>query len=168
VVRDCGMAAVSSRPALHVRVHNRDRTVTFGAKGTLSIDGVTVTAIPAGPRCWRVVTPEGTRLVYVSGNDDRLWAFVDGDVLHGQVDRGGRSRRRRREVDGTLSSPMPATVREVLVTAGEHVAKGKTLIVLEAMKMELPLRAPQEGVVRAVQCRPGDLVQPGIPLVEIE
>jgi biotin carboxyl carrier protein len=38
---------------------------------------------------------------------------------------------------------------------------------LEAMKMELPLRAPHDGVVRAVHCTPGQLVQPGIPLVEL-
>jgi len=40
------------------------------------------------------------------------------------------------------------------------------LIVLEAMKMELPLRAPHDGVIAAVDCREGELVQPGKVLVE--
>ena len=35
------------------------------------------------------------------------------------------------------------------------------------MKMELPLRAPADGTVTAVHCRAGELVQPGVPLVEI-
>ena len=35
------------------------------------------------------------------------------------------------------------------------------------MKMELPLRAPVEGTVQSVRCGPGDLVQPGTPLVEV-
>jgi 3-methylcrotonyl-CoA carboxylase alpha subunit len=39
---------------------------------------------------------------------------------------------------------------------------------LEAMKMELPIKAPREGVVRAVHCHTGDLVQPGVNLVELE
>jgi 3-methylcrotonyl-CoA carboxylase alpha subunit len=42
------------------------------------------------------------------------------------------------------------------------------LIVLEAMKMELPIRTAAEGVVRAVSCREGELVQPGTVLVELE
>jgi biotin carboxyl carrier protein len=36
------------------------------------------------------------------------------------------------------------------------------------MKMELPLRAPRGGEVVAVHCRPGELVQPGVALLEIE
>ena len=49
----------------------------------------------------------------------------------------------------------------------DAVRRGDVLVMLEAMKMELPLRAPHDGVVRAVRCAPGDLVQPGAPLVEL-
>jgi biotin carboxyl carrier protein len=42
------------------------------------------------------------------------------------------------------------------------------LVVLEAMKMELPLKAPRDGSVKSVRCAPGELVQPGAPLIEIE
>jgi len=38
--------------------------------------------------------------------------------------------------------------------------------VLEAMKMELPIRAPHDGTIAAVHCREGELVQPGTVLVE--
>jgi biotin carboxyl carrier protein len=41
-------------------------------------------------------------------------------------------------------------------------------VILEAMKMELPIRADTDGTVASVSCKPGDLVQPGVPLVEIE
>jgi biotin carboxyl carrier protein len=41
------------------------------------------------------------------------------------------------------------------------------VLVLEAMKMELPIRAPADGRVVSVSCTPGELVQPGVPLVEI-
>jgi biotin carboxyl carrier protein len=61
---------------------------------------------------------------------------------------------------------MPATVIKILVEAGQAVQKGDTLLLLEAMKMELPVRAPGDGVVATVKCREGELVQPGTPLLE--
>ena len=46
--------------------------------------------------------------------------------------------------------------------------KGDIVIVLEAMKMELPIRALGDAVVKAVHCREGELVQPDAMLVEFE
>jgi len=62
---------------------------------------------------------------------------------------------------------MPATVRAIEVAVGDRVNRGATLIVLEAMKMELPIKAPADGTVVSVACRVGELVQPGVPLVEL-
>ena len=42
------------------------------------------------------------------------------------------------------------------------------MIVLEAMKMELPIRSPRDGVVKAIRCEAGELVQPGTTLLELE
>jgi biotin carboxyl carrier protein len=61
---------------------------------------------------------------------------------------------------------MPATVITVQVKPGDAVKKGDVVIVLEAMKMELPLRALGDGVVSAVRCRAGELVQADATLVE--
>ncbi len=77
------------------------------------------------------------------------------------------ARARSRDMSGSLSAPMPATVRAIAIAPGDRVARGDTLIVLEAMKMELPLKSPVDGVVVSVACQVGDLVQPGIPLVEL-
>ena len=55
---------------------------------------------------------------------------------------------------------MPATVVAIKVAPGDSVKQGDILIVLEAMKMELPVRAPGDGRVKAIHCRPGELVQP--------
>jgi biotin carboxyl carrier protein len=62
---------------------------------------------------------------------------------------------------------MPATVLKVLVAVGARVKKGETLVILEAMKMELPLRASVDATVTAVGCREGELVQPETVLVEL-
>jgi 3-methylcrotonyl-CoA carboxylase alpha subunit len=73
-----------------------------------------------------------------------------------------------RAADGGMAAPMPATVVKVAVSAGDRVAAGAAVVVLEAMKMELTVRASKDGVVRAVHCAVGDLVRPGVPLVEID
>ena len=66
-----------------------------------------------------------------------------------------------------LAAPMPATVVATPAERGQAVRAGDVLVVLEAMKMELTIRAPRDGVVDALRCRRGDLVQPGVPLVTL-
>jgi 3-methylcrotonyl-CoA carboxylase alpha subunit len=63
---------------------------------------------------------------------------------------------------------MPATVIKVQVKPGDTVKKGTIVVVLEAMKMELPIRASGDGVVAAVRCREGELVPADGTLVEFE
>jgi biotin carboxyl carrier protein len=62
---------------------------------------------------------------------------------------------------------MPARVVKVLVAPGAAVRKGETVIVLEAMKMELPIRAPENATVGAVHCEEGELVQADAVLIEL-
>ena len=79
-----------------------------------------------------------------------------------------REGRRKSSGDGGVMSPMPATVVSINTAVGQKVNEGDTVIVLEAMKMELPIKAPRAGVVKAVHCAKGDLVQPGVSLLELE
>ena len=110
------------------------------------------------------VTPPVHALAAADG--DTRWVFLDGEVYELDVQSAGT--RRRSAQHGSLSSPMPATVRKIAVQLGAAVKKGDTLLVLEAMKMELPVRAPADGTVKHIACREGELVQPGVPLVELE
>ena len=79
-----------------------------------------------------------------------------------------RTATRRAGHDSGVMSPMPATVVAIIAAVGEQVSEGQTVIVLEAMKMELPIKAPRSGVVKAVHCAKGDLVQPGVILLELD
>ena len=63
---------------------------------------------------------------------------------------------------------MPATVRRINVKVGDRVERGDTLVILEAMKMELPVKTQSGGVVEAINCQEGELVQPGVSLIDIE
>jgi 3-methylcrotonyl-CoA carboxylase alpha subunit len=78
---------------------------------------------------------------------------------------------RRRPVEGAASSiveaSMPGIVQAVLVAEGEAVHKNQPLILLEAMKMELRLTAPHDGVVQTIQVQAGQLVQQGEILIRL-
>jgi len=95
----------------------------------------------------------------------RRWVYHDGCVYELELQEDGR--RRPAAAQGSLAAPMPATVRQIRVAAGDRVHRGDTLLILEAMKMELPVRAEADGTVNAVHCREGELVQPGRPLIDI-
>ena len=68
---------------------------------------------------------------------------------------------------GKVTAPIPGRVVSVAVEVGEVVARGRVLVVLEAMKMELSLTAPADGVVTALRCEAGDMVDAGHELVEL-
>ncbi len=106
----------------------------------------------------------------------RAAGYVDGDKRQLWVN--GRSftyeRIRQRAAggssggDGSLAAAIPAVVSEILVGPGDTVNAGDKLILLESMKMIIPIQAPTDGVVTAVNCAAGDSVQAGVPLIELE
>ena len=67
----------------------------------------------------------------------------------------------------TVSCPMPGTIVNVAVKAGQSVKKGDILVVLEAMKMENEIMAPHDAQVAAVLVNKGDSVETGTPLVSL-
>jgi 3-methylcrotonyl-CoA carboxylase alpha subunit len=69
---------------------------------------------------------------------------------------------------GLTLSPMPGLVKAVFVAAGQAVAAGDRLAVLEAMKMEHTLTAARAGVVAEVLVAPGTQVEAGAALVRLE
>ena len=72
------------------------------------------------------------------------------------------------ESDGSVLSPMPGKIVSVSVKAGDTVAKGQTLLVLEAMKMEHALAAPFDGVVAELTAEAGGQVSEGVVLVKLD
>ena len=116
-----------------------------------------------GPGAYRVEHEGQQSIVYVAGPAGDLWAFAGGQIYreraHHGPPKGGHY---------LVAAPMPATVIKVLVAPGQAVHRGDTLVVVEAMKMELPIRAPGDATVKAVNCREGELVQPDRTLLELE
>jgi 3-methylcrotonyl-CoA carboxylase alpha subunit len=69
---------------------------------------------------------------------------------------------------GGFTAPMNGSIVRVLVEPGQSVEAGTTLVVLEAMKMEHSIRAAEAGVVKALFCAEGEMVNEGTVLVELE
>jgi 3-methylcrotonyl-CoA carboxylase alpha subunit len=67
-----------------------------------------------------------------------------------------------------IVAPLPGTVVALLAEVGATLEKGAAILTLEVMKMEQTLRAPFAGVLKAIKCKVGDIVQEGVELAEIE
>jgi len=127
----------------------------------------TVTVVGNG--IYRVSHGERHHLAWAAGPPSARWVYFDGRVyLVSATAPEDAPDRPAAHDDMALASPMPATVAAVKVAPGRLVVRGEVLIMLEAMKMELPIIAPRDGRVKSVACAPGELVQPGVPLVELE
>ncbi len=72
-----------------------------------------------------------------------------------------------RERVSEIVAEMVANVLSVSVDAGDQVDAGDVVVVLESMKMEIPVIAEDDGTVRSVKIAPADVVQEGDVLVEI-
>ena len=143
--------------AVTIRVH-------MAADGTASLDvpGGKVRARWNGDR----LSVDGVaRPVRVVRNGDQLTVFLAGaghvvchiDPLAGPGAEAAGA--------GRVAAPIPARVTRVLVSPGDSVAKGAALIVVEAMKTEITLSAPADGIVDEVRAAVGEMVEEGKEIV---
>lgn len=120
-----------------------------GRWATVEIDGIRqrhAYCLQTG-QLWLFTRPGSLRLV------DRTHATVSGQASISS---------------GTLKAPMDGAIVDVLVSEGSSVSKGQLLVVLEAMKMEHPLKSGIDGVLKRLQVRVGDQVKNRQILLEVE
>ncbi len=148
-----------------------DRT---GALASLAVDGDFLDA-PALHHCTPALVDletAGVRRCYAVHAES---LDEDGGPVHVNIDAGQASlhrlSRHPRIEDaahaGSLESPMPGSVWKVMAAAGDHVAKGQPLLVIEAMKMEHEIVAPVAGPLEEVRVAEGDQVEAGSILAVI-
>lgn len=156
---------------LHLGEHRQDvRVLRHGDRITVTLDdGRALSAHVEGHGDGAfTVRHQGRRLECagaVAGGERQLW--LDGRTLrYRRGDVGAPAGPRAEALP--MASAIPAVVREVLVGPGEAVTEGQKLILLESMKMVLPIVASRDGRVRAIVCAPGESVAPGVTLVDLE
>jgi len=99
------------------------------------------------------------------GRKRQLW--VNGSSLEFERVEEQTHSTSREEMGDSLASSIPAVAREILVATGDRVAAGDRLILLESMKMIIPIVAPHSGTVTAINCEEGQSIQPGVALVNL-
>ncbi len=99
----------------------------------------------------------------------RLWVAVDGGTWEFGVAEPGHQWPQDADasVRGPVGSPMPGTVIAVSVVAGQRVAAGAALVIVEAMKMEHTVSAAADAIVVTVHVEPGQQVALAEPLVTL-
>lgn len=110
---------------------------------------------------------DGERVEAVVGIGPRAVEVVHRGQRHVLARPAAAGDRAARVGDGAVVAPMPGTVLEVRCSVGDVVAADDVLVVVEAMKMELPLRAAHDGTVGSVSVRVGEQVALGAALVEV-
>ncbi len=108
-----------------------------------------------------------TRL-YWAAQGGKKWISQDGCAYLLEKPTPYAARRGEAEGSSSVRAPMPAQVRSVEVAPGDPVEKGQTLLLLEAMKMEIRLQAPRSGRVARLLAVAGETVEREQVLVEIE
>ena len=118
---------------------------------------------------------DGQRVTaYVSSDGAKRWVTINGQTVVLTKSSGatsyskGKRRSTGHDHASELAAPMPGQVRGVNVSEGDAVAKGQTLLVLEAMKMEIRIQAPSDGKVKKLFVKQGQTVEREQILVEIE
>lgn len=73
-----------------------------------------------------------------------------------------------KSVPGTVTSPLPGSIIKIMVSVGQAVKRGDTLLTMESMKMENNIKAEKDGVVKAILVQQGQSVMQGDSLVDLE
>ena len=112
------------------------------------------------------IEPANVRASVATIGDERV-LFGRGEAWSFAVPSWTHSGSMESASDGALYAPMPGRTVSVAVRQRQPVTKGQTVLILEAMKMELALQAPFDGFVTELAVAPGDLVSEGAVLARI-
>ncbi|HDS1737493.1 acetyl/propionyl/methylcrotonyl-CoA carboxylase subunit alpha [Pseudomonas sp. BP8] len=149
-----------ARSSLHLHSGGHDQAVALerSAPSPLRLEGEQLCVDLDGMRRRHLAVRRGETLYLRWGGDTHAVSAFDA-IGQAQASHGHQ---------GGLSAPMNGSIVRVLVAPGQVVEAGTALVVLEAMKMEHSIRAPEAGTVQAVFCQEGDMVSEGTVLVEVE
>ncbi len=108
--------------------------------------------------------------IYYGQSNDKLYIMVDGEYY---VFEQARAEKKKTEAvvstkANSVVSPMPGLLVKIPVKVGDKVSAGKTLAIVEAMKMQNELRAQIDGIVKKINYKEGEQVDAFVPIVELE
>jgi len=155
-----------------MKLHFNDITLDISSNGkifALTLDDKTIQAEILHAEIGKLdLLIDGQRVTaYVSSDNAKRWVTVNGQTFVITKSSGARKGGHAHHAAGELTAPMPGQVRAVNVSEGDAVTKGQTLLVLEAMKMEIRVQALQNGLVKKLLVKQGQTVEREQMLIEI-
>ena len=126
---------------------------------------------PSAEDSWGVAVrleAEGHNRAHLTIGQQRLGLLYAEKEQSYHVEVEGVAHRITRDAGGLVRAPAPSMVMEISVAVGQEVEAGQRLGSLEAMKMEMPFAAPQDGRVSAIFVQPNSQVAAGQPLLAVE
>jgi biotin carboxyl carrier protein len=137
-------------------------------KATMGEKTVIFRAQPIEGGGWLIDWDGARSLAYVAAQGSEWHVHVNGHSYTLTVPDTRTAQQKTAGEGGSLTAQMPGQVIDVRVRPGDAVEKGQTLVVLEAMKMEIRIGAPTAGTVKRVLVNKSDVVERGQLLVEID
>ena len=138
-----------------------DRPAAVNGTGPYTVDGL---AVERAERAGHWLVGGEAAIAVRDGTD--VWVKWKGETY--VFDTAGRERSIDALAGSEITAPMPGVVLAVHARPGQHVKRGDLVCVVEAMKMELRVEAPDAGTVTKVLCAEGDRVRRGQRLAEFE
>ncbi len=165
---------LNAAPTAHTAVHHdgvaHPLTLTgesgwFGRSSSFTVGGAFGSAHVYGEP--GLVVIDGVANGALSPDADRIIVFDGGDAVEFRRRKSAGTGSGGSASDGGLRAPMPGKIVAAPAKAGDAVAKGQPVVVLEAMKMEHALTAPFDGVVAEFNVAVGDQVNDGAVLAVV-
>jgi len=122
--------------------------------------------------CFSILFDGKSRIVYAVESEDNVFVHLEGRVI--KLAKANNDQKKFAGdslafgVKDEISTPMPGKVVKVLVTEGEKVEAGQSLVIVESMKMENDIKSPTNGSVKSIHFKAGELVEPGKPIIKLE
>lgn len=157
-----------------VMVEQEEFTVEFNEENIL------INGEPVGNTSLTSLNENGVYLVQHDGHKEEMHiqhdqhneyqVTIGGHHLTAEIerDRGNKRSTGSLRTAGEITAPMPAVMVDLLVIEGDAIQAGQTVLILEAMKMQMKISSPVNGVVNRVLKSPGQRVEKGEVLLKIE
>ncbi len=125
----------------------------------------------------RKVNVDGEEFEVTLAKEGQFWKVeVEGQIFSIEVEGGDsdisstrkRKGSRKTRKSGVVSSSIPGKIVSLSINAGDIVAEGDVIMILEAMKMQNEIQAPISGEITELNCRTGDSIEANSPLLVIE
>ncbi len=133
------------------------------------IDGRTLSVklYPFSEQGWLLLERNKVSPLYMIKNKDQILVWFEGKVYPLKL-KPEKKEKKPFFHSGEITAPMPGRIIKVLVNSGDSVSAEKPLLVLESMKMEMTISAPFSGDVKTIFCQPGEMVEMGKLLMELQ